>query len=91
MLEIKENMMTMNLMIQRIQYLFSPASAEDKIEEKIVSVVAQAVADIEKERLSRARGHRKGRSHRKVFWNRGCKIMYPNDHSFFNLKMKNEK
>ena len=41
---------------------FSPASADYKIEEEIVSVTAQVVADIVKERQTKARVPRKGHS-----------------------------
>ena len=47
MLEIKENMIIMNYMIEKITIFFSPASADDEIEEQIV-------ADIIKERPNKA-------------------------------------
>ena len=47
MLEIKENMITMNYMIEKITIFFSPAYADDEIEEQIV-------ADIIKERPNKA-------------------------------------
>ena len=47
---------------------FPPASADDKIEEQIVSATAQAVADIVKERPTKVRGPRKERSHLKILW-----------------------
>ena len=43
MLEIKENIITMNQMIQKIQYFFSPASADEEIEEQVVSMTATAI------------------------------------------------
>ena len=50
---------------------FSPASANNEIEEQIVSVTAQAVAYIVKERPTKAWCHRKERSHLKIFRDRG--------------------
>ena len=50
--------------------MFSPASADDEIEEQILSVTAQAVADIVKEGPTKSRGPRKERSHLKIFWDR---------------------
>ena len=47
MLEIKENMITMNYMIEKITIFFSPAPADDEIEEQIV-------AEIIKERPNKA-------------------------------------
>ena len=69
MLGIKENMTTMNQKI--FQNITIPASAGDEIEEQIVSATAQTVADIVKERSTKAQGTRKERSHLKVFWNHG--------------------
>ena len=51
---IKENMITTNQRIQKVQY-FSPASADEEIEEQIVFVTAQAVAETVKERPTKAR------------------------------------
>ena len=50
---------------------FSPASADDEIEEQSVSVTAQAVADIVKGQPTKARGPRRARSQLKIFWDRG--------------------
>ena len=47
---------------------FSPASANDKIEGQIVSVPAQAVAEIVKEQPAKAQCTRKEMSHLKIFW-----------------------
>ena len=46
---------------------FSPASADDKIEEQIVSVTAQAVTVIVQERPTKAHVPRKEKSHLKIF------------------------
>ena len=62
-------MITMNQKI--FQNITIPASADDKIEEHIVSATAQAVADIVKERPTKAQGLRKEGSHLKVFWDHG--------------------
>ena len=73
MLRIKENIIAINQMIQKIQYFFSSASADDEIEEeKIVSVTAQAVVEIVQERPTKAHDPRKEKGHLKIFWNRYC-------------------
>ena len=61
MLGIKESMISVNQMIQKIQYFFSPASVDDEIEEQIMSATAQAVADIVKERQAKEWSLRKER------------------------------
>ena len=47
---------------------FSPASADDEIEEQLLPVTAQAVPYIVKERLTKAQRPIKEKSHLKIFW-----------------------
>ena len=51
--------------------LFSPAPADDKIEEQSSSVTGKAVADIVSEVPAKARAPRKNRGHLKIFCDRG--------------------
>ena len=70
MLWMKENI---NYELDDIEdtIFFSPASADDEIEEQIAFVTEQSVADAVKEWQTRAWGPRKERSHLKIFWDHG--------------------
>ena len=69
--------------------LFSPASAQDKTEKQIVSVTTQDVSAIVKERLTKARGPRKERSHLKIFWECGYNNWSETEFKLFGYRSTN--